>query len=83
MTEPRYRRQVIFDRVGEAGQARLGRARIAVVGSGALGCGVLDQLARAGVGELRPIDPDVPELSNLQRQEIGRASCRERVCHRV
>jgi molybdopterin/thiamine biosynthesis adenylyltransferase len=70
MSEPRYRRQVLVEGIGEAGQAALGAARVAVVGSGALGCAILDQLARAGVGHLRVVDPDVPELSNLQRQVL-------------
>jgi molybdopterin/thiamine biosynthesis adenylyltransferase len=68
MSEPRYRRQILVEGIGEAGQAALRSARVAGVGSGALGCAILDQLARAGVGTLRIVDPDVPELSNLQRQ---------------
>jgi adenylyltransferase/sulfurtransferase len=70
MSESRYRRQILVEGIGESGQAALGAARVAVVGCGALGCAILDQLARAGVGSLRIIDPDVPELSNLQRQVL-------------
>ena len=70
MSEPRYHRQILVEGIGEAGQAALRAARVAVVGSGALGCAILDQLARAGVGSLRIIDPDVPEMSNLQRQVL-------------
>lgn len=70
MSGNRYSRQILVDGIGERGQAALGAARVAVVGSGALGCAVLDQLARAGVGYLRIIDPDVPEISNLQRQVL-------------
>ncbi|HUT76959.1 MAG TPA: HesA/MoeB/ThiF family protein, partial [Polyangia bacterium] len=70
MSESRYRRQVLVEGIGEAGQAALCAAKVAVVGCGALGCAILDQLARAGVGYLRIIDPDVPEISNLQRQVL-------------
>jgi adenylyltransferase/sulfurtransferase len=70
VSEARYRRQILVDGIGEDGQAALRAARVAVVGSGALGCAILDQLARAGVGSLRIIDPDLPELSNLQRQVL-------------
>lgn len=40
------------------------------MGCGALGCGILDQLCRAGVGRLTIIDRDVIEWSNLQRQVL-------------
>lgn len=70
MTEPRYNRQILVDGVGEEGQRRIRQARVAVVGSGALGCAVATQLVRGGIGYLRLIDPDVPELSNLQRQVL-------------
>ena len=39
-----------------------------MVGCGALGAAVSEQLARAGVGYLRLIDRDIVEFSNLQRQ---------------
>ncbi len=64
----RYSRQVLFDGIGEAGQKRLGEARVAIIGCGALGSFQAEALARAGVGYLRIIDRDYVELSNLQRQ---------------
>lgn len=64
----RYSRQVLFQAVGEQGQARLGSASVAVVGCGALGSVSASLLARAGVGRLRIIDRDFVEMSNLQRQ---------------
>jgi molybdopterin-synthase adenylyltransferase len=66
----RYSRQVLFSKIGPGGQERLGKARVAVVGLGALGSVVSDSLARAGVGFLRLIDRDYVERSNLQRQVL-------------
>jgi adenylyltransferase/sulfurtransferase len=56
--------------IGDDGQARLGRARVLVVGCGALGTVVCEQLVRAGVGTVTVVDRDVVELSNLQRQTL-------------
>lgn len=66
----RYSRHLRFAPIGPAGQERLGRAAVAVVGCGALGTVIADQLARAGVGRLRLIDRDFVEASNLQRQSL-------------
>jgi len=64
----RYSRQVLFNGIGEDGQARIMKSRVAVVGCGALGAVQTSLLARAGVGTLRIIDRDFVEESNLQRQ---------------
>jgi len=64
----RYSRQVLFEGLGESGQARLRAARVVIVGCGALGSFQAGALARAGVGCLRIVDRDFVELSNLQRQ---------------
>ncbi|MDG2422700.1 MAG: ThiF family adenylyltransferase [Phycisphaerales bacterium] len=70
MNASRYQRQVILPQVGEDGQARLASARVLVAGCGALGCGIADLLARAGIGCLRLVDRDLVEMSNLQRQVL-------------
>lgn len=66
----RYSRQELFAPIGAAGQARLAKARVAIVGVGALGTVSAGQLARAGVGFLRCIDRDVVDWTNLQRQVL-------------
>jgi adenylyltransferase/sulfurtransferase len=66
----RYSRQVRFAAIGTAGQQRIANARVAVVGCGALGTAIAEQLCRAGVGFLRLIDRDFVEWSNLQRQSL-------------
>lgn len=66
----RYHRQTLLPQIGEAGQRRLGASRVLLVGCGALGTVIADQLVRAGVGFLRLCDRDVVELTNLQRQVL-------------
>lgn len=64
----RYSRQLLFSRLGEAGQQRLLEARVTIAGCGALGSFQAGALVRAGVRHLRIIDRDSVETSNLQRQ---------------
>ena len=66
----RYSRQILFSRIGQAGQRKLADSRVAIVGCGALGSHQAAALVRAGVGELLIIDRDYVEESNLQRQSL-------------
>ncbi|TIU99161.1 MAG: thiamine biosynthesis protein ThiF, partial [Mesorhizobium sp.] len=66
----RYARHIVLPEIGGAGQQRLKRARVLVIGAGGLGAPVLEYLAAAGVGTLGIIDDDSVSLSNLQRQVI-------------
>ena len=68
----RYARHIVLPQVGGMGQRRLKESRIAVVGAGGIGSGVIPALAGAGVGALTIIDSDVVEESNLQRQPLFR-----------
>ena len=85
----------VFDRqvraFGDAGQARLARLAVAIVGLGGTGSVVAQQLAHLGVRTFLLIDPDVVEQSNLNRvvgatdSDIGHAKVRvtERMIHRI
>lgn len=66
----RYARQIQYGPIGSPGHEALERARVAVLGCGALGTVAAEILARAGVGHLRIIDRDVIEWTNLQRQSL-------------
>jgi len=66
----RYIRQEILELIGPEGQRRISAAAVVVVGCGALGTNIANNLARSGVGRLRIIDRDVVELDNLQRQVL-------------
>ena len=68
--DERYSRQVLFPPIGAAGQQRLRRSRVAIVGCGATGSAAAALLTRAGVGTLVIIDRDYVEPSNLQRQTL-------------
>src|SRR5213595_3295418 len=64
----RYSRQTLFGSIGKEGQERLRASTVTIVGCGALGTVLANNLCRAGVGHLVIADRDYIELNNLQRQ---------------
>lgn len=66
----RYSRQIMLPQIDMAGQERLLDAKVLVVGVGGLGSPVAMYLAASGVGKLVLTDPDVVDLTNLQRQIV-------------
>lgn len=68
--DERYSRQIIFKGIGRKGQEKLATARVIIIGIGALGTVIANNLIRAGVGFVRLVDRDYVDLSNLQRQSL-------------
>ena len=66
----RYIRQVRLPQIGTTGQEKVSAATVCLIGCGALGTGLAEMLARAGVGRIRIADRDFVERSNLQRQVL-------------
>lgn len=68
--EERYSRQVLLREIGEEGQKRLLESTVAIIGCGATGSVVANNLTRAGIGKILIIDRDFVEPNNLQRQML-------------
>ena len=66
----RYSRHIILKEVGGKGQKKLLNGRVLIIGAGGLGSPAALYLAAAGIGNIGIADPDIVELSNLQRQII-------------
>ncbi|HEX4203533.1 MAG TPA: ThiF family adenylyltransferase [Ktedonobacteraceae bacterium] len=66
----RYARQTLFGPIGKAGQERLHAATVTIVGCGALGTMLANNIGRAGIGRVVIADRDFVELTNLQRQTL-------------
>lgn len=70
----RYERQIIISGFALEGQANLARGSAMVVGCGGLGCTIVQNLVRAGLGRLVICDDDTVQLPDLHRQLCYRES---------
>jgi molybdopterin/thiamine biosynthesis adenylyltransferase/rhodanese-related sulfurtransferase len=70
----RYSRHILLPEVGEAGQEKLLKSKVLLLGAGGLGSPAALYLAAAGVGTLGIVDADTVDASNLQRQILHATS---------
>lgn len=68
----RYSRQIMLPQIEIVGQQKLLASHVLLFGAGGLGSPIAMYLVTSGVGEMTIVDPDVVDLSNLQRQIIHR-----------
>lgn len=66
----RYSRMLALPDFDESAMESVMKTHVTVVGAGGLGSPVLQLLTALGFGEIRLIDHDIVDLSNLQRQII-------------
>jgi len=66
----RYGRHLILPEIGKAGQLKLKKARVLLVGAGGLGSPLAIYLSATGVGTIGLADFDQVDFSNLHRQVI-------------
>ncbi len=81
MHDERFARTELM--LGAEGLERLARARVILVGLGAVGSVALEALARLGIGHLTLVDFDTVCLSNLNRQLLALDSTLGRPKHEV
>lgn len=70
--EKTFIRQTTLPEIGEIGQEKLNKSKIAIIGCGGLGSVAAVYLAASGIGQLHLIDYDTIDLSNLHRQVFYR-----------
>jgi adenylyltransferase/sulfurtransferase len=66
----RYSRQLMLEEIGFEGMGKIRNAKVCVVGAGGIGNPVITQLVAMGIGNLRIVDRDVIEVTNLHRQHL-------------
>ena len=67
-------RQIILKKIGVAGQKKLLKSSVLIVGAGGLGSPIAIYLAALGIGKIGIVDKDNVEISNLSRQIIFNTS---------
>ncbi len=66
----RYSRQILLRNIKAIGQKNLSNSNVVIIGCGALGTTIANNLVRSGIGNIRIVDRDIVELNNLQRQNL-------------
>ena len=64
----RFEKQIILKKVGIAGQKKIKKSKVLIIGMGGLGCPLLTYLVSSGVNNIGIVDHDKVEISNLNRQ---------------
>ena len=68
----RYAAHLPLNGIGNTGQQRIGKAHVALIGLGGLGCAAAQYLVSSGIGKLTLCDYDTVAESNLARQILYR-----------
>ena len=66
----RYSRQILLNKIQNEGQEKIAESKITIIGCGALGTNIANNLTRCGIGQITVVDRDIIELNNLQRQNL-------------
>lgn len=64
----RYEKQMLYGEIGIEGQKKLLAKKAVIIGCGALGTVIANNLVRSGIGYIKIVDRDYIEISNLNRQ---------------